>query len=262
MQYFPSLLPGWIKVHQYIYVLQHNTDDHGWQYRTEWSNGPLAQGDEPWVPVNQDGRNVRRRLWMTTVVRQDDIVNAKRVLSEALQAHRQGSIIQKELWRNEPNVLGMGATWQKRLAVLMDDKLDFFATNASGALEKKGEVPLKDCVVKMLFGLQCPGRDFAFSLRRPDGSGVILDAESREGRRRWVVHISYQLAIISPDVNFPPFDYGPPTGDEAATRILMCGELQKQGHMFTNWKTRFVTMTPFEIQVSSELTTVTISVTS
>jgi hypothetical protein len=102
----------------------------------------------------------------------------------------------------------------------------------------------------MLFGVQCPGRDFAFSIRKnPKNSLVALfDSETREVRRRWVVAIRYQLALLSPEVNFPPFDYGPPTGDEAATRVLMCGELQKQGHMVRNWKHRFFQLMPYEIQ--------------
>jgi creatine kinase len=101
----------------------------------------------------------------------------------------------------------------------------------------------------MLFGSQCPGRDFAFSIRHPSGNvGILLDADNKEIRRRWVVAISYQVALNWPDVNFPPFDYGPPIENEGLSRVLICGELQKRGHMVKNWKTRFFQLTPRELQ--------------
>ena len=232
-------------MHPFIYVLQQNTDDHGWQYRTDWSDGPLGPSDEPWVHL-KDGRNVRRRLWMTTVVRQHDLLKAKRVLTEALQSHDAQSIIQRTILRKRSD-----GSWHKELVVMMDDKFEFFVSDSGGSFEKTGEVPLAECNVKMLFGSQCPdGREFTFYLRASDGSGVILDAESREGRRQLVVNILYQVAITTPDVNFQPFEYAPPTGDEGDSRILMAGDLEKQGHFFTNWAARYVTMTPKELFVS------------
>lgn len=108
---------------------------------------------------------------------------------------------------------------------------------------------VQGCEVKMLFGSQCPGRDFAFSIRHPSGNvGILLDADNKEIRRRWVVAISYQVALNWPDVNFPPFDYGPPIENEGLSRVLICGELQKRGHMVKNWKTRFFQLTPRELQ--------------
>lgn len=53
---------GWEKLHQYIYVKHQNTDDHGWQYRSDWSVGVLSPQDEQWVGTNADGRDVRRRF--------------------------------------------------------------------------------------------------------------------------------------------------------------------------------------------------------
>ena len=107
------------------------------------------------------------------------------------------------------------------------------------------EYYIKDCLCKMLFGSQCPERQYAFSVRSTDSSiGILLDANNREMRRRWVVAISYQLAILHRELNFPAFDYGPPTGDEALDRVLTCGELAKQGHVVKNWKNRFFKLTP------------------
>ena len=38
------------------------------------------------------------------------------------------------------------------------------------------------------------------------------------------------------------------TRDLLATRILMCGELAKQGQMVGGWKNRFFQLTPNELQ--------------
>ena len=40
--------------------------------------------------------------------------------------------------------------------------------------------------------------------------------------------ISYQLAIISSDLNFASFPYGPPTGETNEARVITCGELYAQ----------------------------------
>ena len=29
-------------LHQYIHIIQQNTDDDGWQYRSTWSEGDIA----------------------------------------------------------------------------------------------------------------------------------------------------------------------------------------------------------------------------
>ena len=235
---------GWEKVHQYMYVLQPSTDEHGWQYRSRWSNGPLGEGDEPWVKNNQHGLDARRRLWITTVVRQDDLMTSKKKLEDNFKAKARGVIMLGELYRQESGTLRK--IWQKRFCVLTDTKIEVYASSGG---KKIRDVSLADCDIKMLFGVQCPGRDYAFSIRENNGNLVgLFDAESREVRRRWVVAIRYQLAIHHSDANFPPFDYGPPTGDDLLTRVLMCGELQKQGQSVKNWKNRFFQLTPIALQ--------------
>lgn len=243
-----ELPSGWERIHQYVYVLQPATDEHGWQYRSEWSDGPITEADEQWVKANSPGLDVRRRLWMITVVKRDDVVTAKRKLSEALTNRPRHAIIEGELYRQEQGALMK--SWPKRYVILYDDCIEVFSGGAPDAGGKKiSEIAIVDCDAKMLFGVQCPGREFAFSVRQLNGPVVALfDAENREVRRRWVVAIRYQLAILCPEVNFAPFDYGPPVADDSATRILMCGELAKQGQMVGGWKNRFFQLTPNELQ--------------
>ena len=120
--------------------------------------------------------------------------------------------------------------------------------------DKKGEASLMECEVKMLFNGECPGRKFAFAVRNPSGSVSLVrpnlscpldltldtrflvqlfDAESKESRLRWVTAIQYQLAVTYPDVNFPPFEYGPPTGSHPDDRVLLCGDLYKLNQQLT-----------------------------
>ena len=235
---------GWEKVHQYMYVLQPSTDEHGWQYRSQWSDGPVNEGDEPWVKSNRKGLDSRRRLWITTVVKQEDLLLAKRKLSDAFKSQLRGIIILGDLYRQEQKTFRK--VWQKRFCVLNDNQIEIY-TAAGG--KRIRIINLADCNIKMLFGDQCPGREFSFALRDNAGNLVgLFDAESRDSRRRWVVAIRYQLAIHHAAVNFPPFDYGPPTGDDLTTRVLMCGELKKQGQSVKDWKKRFFQLTPVSLQ--------------
>jgi len=234
---------NWEKLHQYVYLLLTSTDEHGWQYRSDWSHGVLEPHDEQWVPENREGLDVRRRLWFITLSAKDDATKCKQILTEAIRRHPRGIIMRGELSRMEKGAIGL-TSWTKRHVVLKDDRLEFYTTDK---MDKRvgSEYYIKDCLCKMLFGSQCPDRQYAFSVRSTDSSiGILLDANNREMRRRWVVAISYQLAILHRELNFPAFDYGPPTGDEALDRVLTCGELAKQGHVVKNWKNRFFKLTP------------------
>jgi hypothetical protein len=126
-KYKLQLPDGWEKVHQYIYVLQPSTDEHGWQYRSEWSNGPLTDKDEQWVRSNAPGLDVRRRLWMATVVSRDLVVAAKRRLAEAISSRVRGVIMEGTLFRQEQGALMK--TWQKRHVVLTDDTIEIYTGN-------------------------------------------------------------------------------------------------------------------------------------
>jgi hypothetical protein len=54
-------------LHQYIYIIQPNTDENGWQYRSTWSDGIVTSRDEQWVESGFNGTqenaslHVRRR---------------------------------------------------------------------------------------------------------------------------------------------------------------------------------------------------------
>ncbi|KAJ1416563.1 hypothetical protein B484DRAFT_154307 [Ochromonadaceae sp. CCMP2298] len=220
-----QLPPGWVMMHQYINIIQQNTDDDGWQYRSNWSEGPLTSKDEQWMErYNADVHNVRRRLWMTTVVKKDDVMRAKKLVYDSLNAGpKRDVILQGNLYRYHQELGQSSTSWQRRKVLLYHNKLEFYIGN-----ERKGEAELEGCTVKILFGPQCPARNFAFSVRNPTGTvSVLLEAESEESRLRWAKAIYYQIAILTPDVNFPPIMYGPPSGELPRNRVLFCGDLAK-----------------------------------
>jgi hypothetical protein len=230
--------------HQYIYVVHDNTDEQGWQYRSRWNEGTLGKDDEPWVRSPLASSMVRRRVWMTTVVDRLYLSLAKRLLSDNIRVDNGGYKMQGELLRYEKGTLTK--TWQKRRVALANNRLEFFSGSS-----KKGEIPLNDCEVKMLFESQCPGKNYAFSIRNPLGNvGILLEAESREARRGWVLAIQYQLAINSNEFNFPPMEYAPPTGEYPDNRVLLCGDLMLQGRDSEGnvlWSPRHFQLLPREV---------------
>lgn len=152
--------------------------------------------------------------------------------------------MQGELLRYEKGTLTK--SWQKRRVALANNRLEFYSGSS-----KKGEIPLNDCEVRMLFENQCPGKNFAFSIRNPMGNvGILLDAESKEARRSWVLAIQYQLAINSNEFNFPPMEYAPPTGEYPDNRVLLCGDLMLQGRDSEGnivWSPRHFQLLPREV---------------
>ena len=63
-----DLRAGWGKVHHFVYVIGQNTDENGWEYRSDWSDGVPGEDEEQWNKTRPTKANVRRRLWMSSCV--------------------------------------------------------------------------------------------------------------------------------------------------------------------------------------------------
>lgn len=234
---------GWEKVHQYVYIMQSNTDDHGWQYRSKYSEGQLGPNDEPWVADNTENKHVRRRLWMTTVVKRSTLMQAKALLAKALQTSNGNHVLEGRLEVFSSSL----RSWQPRYVKLFHNHIEIWTEDKSSRISS---ALLTTYNIRMALHNNIDGKPYMFFYRdMVNASSIIMHADSRELRRRWVVAVSYQIALNSPDVNFPPFDYGPPIlTEELYHRTLMCGDLAKQGHVMKNWKVRFFQLTSRELR--------------
>ena len=184
-------------------VVQQNTDEHGWQYRSSWPRFALEPSDEQWSSRNGPRADVRRRLWMTTVVKRDEVIAAKWKIAELIHSRQRGVILSGPLLRLEDDPYH-GKAWVVRRAALYDERIELYDEQTS---EKVAELPIVGYQVKMLDG-------YAFSLRTLDGKQcTIFDTDSRETRRRWLVAITYQIAVRGPLMDFAPFPYAPPLGE-------------------------------------------------
>ena len=220
-------------------MVQHSTDEHGWQYRSQWPRFALEPTDESWTNQNNPKADVRRRLWMTTVVKRDDVLTAKRKISDLIYSRQRGIILHGPLLRLENGEHDRAKVWIVRKAALIDDRIELYDEETN---RKVADLPILGRQIKMLDG-------FAFSIREIDGSScIIFDTDSKETRRRWLVAISYQIAVRGPLIDFAPFPYAPPLGEDGSNRTIVCGEMLKKGQSGMNWRSRFFKLTPRELQ--------------
>jgi hypothetical protein len=146
-------------LHPYIHVVQQTTDDDGWLYRSQWntdaqmmsqSQSMSSVANEPWSDTSEPDKLVRRRLWMTTVVKKDDFLKAKRLFSEWLDKPRDDAVYQDTVsfcqltgssgGDDENNM--RTASWEDCRALLYHHKLEFY-----NGQDKKGDAILSDCEV-------------------------------------------------------------------------------------------------------------------
>eukprot|EP00605_Chrysophyceae_sp_TOSAG23-4_P000824 GSChrysophyteH1.ASY1.ANO1.914.1 assembled CDS len=266
-----DLKAGWGKVHHFVYVIGQNTDEHGWEYRSDWSDGVPREDEEQWSKMRPPKANVRRRLWITTCVHDENLTRAKYLLEDFLsQIRKPQRILTGDLVRRESSYL-MGITWTKRHFVMWDDRLEIYpdsniaaeATAAYSAAIDAGTAPpslpmgvdclkLCDIYFTRIFGEQLGRRDtndclFSIRDRRSDNILAILDAETPRVWKRWVSSLTYLIALNAHNVDYPPFENGPPSDDLSPYRVVVFGHLDKQGHFRKNWRERFFTLTPFEL---------------
>lgn len=272
---------GWSKLHHFIYVVDDHTDINGWEYRSNWSNGVPAEDEEPWTGNRTNQALVRRRLWLASCVKDDELISAKKVLAAYMLENMtrkdermiRGDILRKEvgMWRS--------LKWVTRHMVLYEDRVEIFQDSRAAhehhvemnnAKAKNEKCPIHDptkVAVMMLrnvsfgniYGEQIgPASDkqrtdsnlslkFILRDRRSDSVFCTLDCEDEVDYIRWTRTLQLLLAINSFDVDFQPCEYGPPNDDLCPNHVIGYGHLSKQGHFRKNWRTRFFHLTPFEL---------------
>lgn len=251
---------GWSKVHEYIYVLGDDRDNHGWEYRSDWADGEeLAEDDEQWQGDYKKA-NVRRRIWMTSVVKTKYYQRAKQTISEAFQKFGNGNksqLMMGSLFIQEQGMLGK--KWEERECILKPDCIEVYPlrqpnTSTGGVQNRKLllKINLLDASISCgsVIGLQLPERQNPFFVRERDTGKILglFDATESSHRKRWIHAINYQVALGSSNVNFPPLPNSPPADRECPDSVLVFGHLHKKGHFAPTWKHRFFQLTPYELQ--------------
>lgn len=190
-----ELVKQWEKIHQFIYILSPDTDEHGWQYRSHFpeyaaeAEAPLQVsvndtndiGYEPWTKENSPGCNVRRRVWMTTIGRADQLVFSKKKLAESLISKRSKFLIMEgELLRHELTPGTLTKTWQKRYIYLYTNTVEIYTVSKQENGRKLAEIQLPECECHILFGSQSNDRPFAFSLSHHSRSTALAVFDAGE----------------------------------------------------------------------------------
>lgn len=253
---------GWSRIHEYVYVLGDDRDRHGWEYRSNWTDGnEVGPDDEQWRGESKDAA-VRRRIWMTSVVKTEFLQRAKQAISEAFQSYARGNknkLMMGPLYVQERGMGGIRKTWEERECVLKPDCIEVYLPRETNKII--GGTETRKCLLKIdLVGvsvaccsvneLQLSGQHNTFSIRERDTGKILglFDANEVADRKRWLHAINYQIALGSDMMNFPPLDMSPPADRECPDSTLVFGFLDKKGHFRPTWKHRFFQLTPYELQ--------------
>ena len=231
-------------------MIHSRTDAYGWQYRSSWIQGPLKSNDEPWSGSMQVTSTVRRRIWLSTLVNRIDLMECKRLLASYLQRDNKEFVrLQGELLHYVPPTSTTVKAWVKKKIFLYNNRIEIQSSFTHG--DDRMTLMLTDCEVELLFETQIPGRSYVFCVRNAStGSTVLLDAETRDYRRNWFLSIQYQIAVYSKDLNFAPFEYGPPLGPVSYpdNRIMYGGYLNLEYPGSLSNTIRYFELTPRELR--------------
>ena len=235
-------------------MIHSRTDAYGWQYRSSWIQGPLKSNDEPWSGSMQVTSTVRRRIWLSTIVNRIDLMECKRLLASYLQRDNKEFVrLQGQLLHYVPPTSTTVKAWVKKKIILYNNRMEIQSSNQGNddGIVVPMTLMLADCEVELLFETQIPGRSYVFCVRNTStGSTVLLDAESRDYRRNWFLSIQYQIALFSKNLNFAPFEYGPPLGPVSYpdNRIVYGGYLNLEYPGSLSNTVRYFELTPRELR--------------
>jgi hypothetical protein len=207
-----ELIKGWEKIHQFMYVLTPATDEHGWQYRSDFED-PHPDQQEPWAKEMDPELNVRRRIWMTTIGPADQLIFSKKKLAEGLQKRAKHLIMEGELLRHELTPGTLTKTWQKRYIYLYTNTVEIYTVSKADGGRKLAEIQLQECECHILFGSQSNDRPFAFAISHHSRSTAlaVLDAGTPIVVVLYIhVFVSYASSFLSRKSRY--------------TKALVCGD--------------------------------------
>jgi hypothetical protein len=223
-----SPISGWCSIHEFIFVIDTHSDDAGWTYNTSFDS---ADG---WSrrSLGFERARVRRRVWMTTCVRERDFVNCSRTLRSYIHNHPRGECKTGALMVCDDSAQRV---WKSGTGVLSDYWLKVVTPDGPSIHSLKG------CRVEWLpDNSSDSGHDgvHGFMLREVQARGkgkrvvCVLGCTHLDQAESWVAALAHQLALN--DLSFWPLAIGPPLGHA----VVMQGDMHKRGHRLPSWKRR------------------------
>jgi hypothetical protein len=140
---------GWAPLHDFMFVTYPSRDLSGWQYSTDFQSmnfsasqvilsptAPTASPSSSPSSHAQELHQVRRRLWIRTIVRESDLSSCRERLSSYINAHPRGHIIATRLYRQSHYrkrwCLGIGLLTDRKIHLFLDNN---YQQHVSYALE-------------------------------------------------------------------------------------------------------------------------------
>jgi hypothetical protein len=143
----PRLPRGWVPLHDFMFVTYPSRDLSGWQYSTDFhsqsysssqflhsppppphKNTAPSSSSPPPPPRHTHGEDlhqVRRRLWIRTLVKACDLLPCRELFSRYLHTHPRGHIIATRLYRQSH----YRKRWCFGIGLLTDHKIHIFLDN-------------------------------------------------------------------------------------------------------------------------------------
>jgi hypothetical protein len=214
---------GWVRLHDFIYSIQLDTDALGWVYSSSSSSWSNPSSDP------SSSLPYRRRQWFRTIVQMRHLSASRSALSSYIASHPRGGTIQQgHLYKKST----YQQLWLSCSAVLTDQALIL-----SSSQENKS-YPLSGLEVVPLKSHQCLGYQNGFALRKKAFDDSVcalicsLTSDVSSEVIMWSQLIAHQIALTSTDFN--SLYFGPIISDP----IVLSDDMWKRSELLLVWRLR------------------------
>jgi hypothetical protein len=126
---------GWTYLHDFMFTTYPSRDLSGWQYSNNFdssqfsssqfiSSAPLAAENSKVSETKKDLYQVRRRLWIRTIVKESELFHCRNLFSNYISTHPRGHILATRLYRQSHYrkrwCFGIGLLIDKEIHIFLD----------------------------------------------------------------------------------------------------------------------------------------------
>lgn len=243
---------GWTTLHDFIFVTYPTRDIAGWQYAPSFDSQeysvsaflPIEEVVNKSLGAENELYPVRRRLWVRTLVRQDDLLRCKNLLSSYIKSHPRGHILATKVFRQSHYrkrwCFGMGLLIDREIHILLDHNYQKHVVYSLEGCEvsvlsvkyrNEAEEGTKYFIPSFL-NPNKPLKFYLFGLKHisdggvADGKGLggsmmcILSTLTNKDRDLWISALYHQLLLVNHHNFLSPDQYsvklGPHISDSAS----------------------------------------------